>query len=133
MNKASNNPRFVNLEVVTPGVYEIKSLKKSITNDQALQVGLMVYLNAKLHLFQFYYEFMKKFLDPKKYCLIETDTDSILRSIRRKYGSLRQTGVQKRIFYGAIEMDATTCLRRTQTRVYCIQSVRNRVETGSVL
>ena len=76
MNKAINNPRFVNLDVITPGVYEIKSLKKSITNDQALQVDLMVYLNAKLHLFQFYYEFMKKFLDPKKYCLIETDTDS---------------------------------------------------------
>ena len=77
VNKAINNPRFVNLEVVTPGVYEIKSLKKSITNDQALQVDLMVHLNAKLHLFQFYYEFMKKFLDPKKYCFIETDTDSI--------------------------------------------------------
>ena len=64
------------MKVITPGVYEIKSLKKSVTNDQASQVGLMVYLNAKLRLFRFYYEFVKKFLDPKKYCLIETDTDS---------------------------------------------------------
>ena len=84
VNKAINNPRFVNFDVVAPGVYEAKTLKKTITNDQALQIGLFVYLNAKLHLFQFYYEFMKKFLDPKKYCLIETDTDSIYCALAEK-------------------------------------------------
>ena len=65
-------------------MYEVESLKKTITNDQSLQIGLFVYLNAKLHLFQFYYEFMKKFLDPKKYCLIETDTDSIYCALAEK-------------------------------------------------
>ena len=54
----------------------MKSVKKNIVNDQPLQLGLMVYLNAKLHVSQFYYEFTKKFLVPKKYCLIETDADS---------------------------------------------------------
>ena len=77
VNKAINNPQFVNLDVVSPGVYEVETLKKTITNDQSLQIGLFAYLNAKLHLFQLYYEFMKKFLDPKKYCLIDFDTDSI--------------------------------------------------------
>ena len=65
-------------------MYEVESLKKTITNDQSLQIGLFVYFNAKLHLFQFYYEFMKKFLDPKKYCLIETDTDSIYYALAEK-------------------------------------------------
>ena len=65
-------------------MYEFESLKKTITNDQSLQIGPFVYLNATLHLFQFYYEFMKKFLDPKKYCLIETDTDSISCALAEK-------------------------------------------------
>ena len=77
VNKAINNPRFVNLHAVAPGVYEVETLKKAITYDRSLQLGLFVHFNEKLHLFQFYYEFMKKILDSKKYCLIETDTDSI--------------------------------------------------------
>ena len=33
VNEEVNDPRFVNLEVVSPGIYEIKSLKKKVIND----------------------------------------------------------------------------------------------------
>ena len=33
VNEEINNPRFVNLKLVSPGVYEIKSLKKKVIHD----------------------------------------------------------------------------------------------------
>ena len=38
-----NDPRFVNLEVVSTEIYEIKMLKKKVINDFPIQIGLFVY------------------------------------------------------------------------------------------
>ena len=76
VNEEINNPRFVNLEVVSPSVYKIKSLKKKVINDLPIQIGLFVYLNAKLTMLQFLYDFLFKFCQKEKLSLLETDTDS---------------------------------------------------------
>ena len=76
VNEEINNPRFVNLEVVSPAVYEVKSLKKKVINDLPIQIGLFVYLNAKLTMLQFLYDFLFKFCQKEKISLLECDTDS---------------------------------------------------------
>ena len=66
VNEEVNDPRFVNLEVVSRGIYEIKSLKKKVINDLLIQIGLFVYLNAKLTMLRFLYNFLLKFCQKKK-------------------------------------------------------------------
>ena len=71
-----SNPQFVNLEVVSSGVYEVKSLKKKIINNLSIQIGLFVYLNAKLTMLYFLYNFLFKSCQTQKLSLLETDTGS---------------------------------------------------------
>ena len=56
VNEEVNDPRFVQLEVVSLGIYEIKMLKKKDINDLPIQIGLFVYLNAKLTMLRFLYD-----------------------------------------------------------------------------
>ena len=44
VNQEVNDPRFVNLEVDSPGIYKIKMLKKKVINDLPIQIGLFVCL-----------------------------------------------------------------------------------------
>ena len=76
VNEKVNDPRFVNLEVISPGIYEVRSLKKKIINNLPIQIGLFVYLNAKLTMLRFLYDFLFKFCQKEKISLLETDTDS---------------------------------------------------------
>ena len=76
VNEKVNDPRFVNLEVISPGIYKVRSLKKKIINDLPIQIGLFVYLNAKLTMLRFLYNFLFKFCQKEKITLLETDTDS---------------------------------------------------------
>ena len=69
-------PQFVNLEVVSRGIYEVKSLKKKVIYDLLIQIGLFVYLNAKLTMLRFLYDFLFKFCQKEKLTLLETDTNS---------------------------------------------------------
>ena len=77
VNQEVNDPRFVNLEVVLPGIYEIKMLKKKVINDLSIQIGLFVYLNAKLTMLRFLYDFLLKICQKEKLSLLECDTDSM--------------------------------------------------------
>ena len=76
VNEEVNDPRFVNLEVVSPGIYEIKMLEKKVINDLPIQICLFVYLNAKLTMLHFLYDFLFKFCQKEKLSLLECDTDS---------------------------------------------------------
>ena len=76
VNEEVNDPRFVNLEVVSRGIYEITGLKKKVINDLPIQIGLLVYLNAKLTMLRFLYDFFFKFCQKEKLSLLECDTDS---------------------------------------------------------
>ena len=76
VNEKVNNPRFVHLEVVSPRVYEVTSLKKKVINELPIPIGLFVYLNAKLTMLCFLYDFLLKFCQKEKLSLLECDTDS---------------------------------------------------------
>ena len=76
MNEKVNDPRFVNLEVVSPGIHEITSVKIEVINDVPIQIRLFVYLNAKLTMLRFLYDFLFKFCQKEKLSLLECDTDS---------------------------------------------------------
>ena len=77
MNEVVNDPKFVNLEVVSPGIYEIKGLKKKVINNLPIQINLFVYVNAKLTMLRFLYNFLLKFCQKEKLQLLECDTDSM--------------------------------------------------------
>jgi len=76
VNDKINSPRFQNLDVIQDNLYEVSCRKSKIINNLPIQVGLFVYLNAKLHLLKFFHLFIRKFLQKRKYCLLESDTDS---------------------------------------------------------
>ena len=65
VNEKVNDPRFLNLEVVSPGIYEIKMLKKKVINNLPIQIGPFVYLNAKLTMLRFLYDFLFKLCQKK--------------------------------------------------------------------
>lgn len=58
-------------------VYEIQMSKLKIKHDMPLHMGQSVYQNSKLHMLQFFYEFIHKYFDSSKYQLCYTDTDSL--------------------------------------------------------
>ena len=75
VNEKVKNPQFVNLEVISPGIYEVRSLKKKIINNLPIQIRLFVYLSAKLTMLRFLCDFLFKFCQKEKLTLLETDTD----------------------------------------------------------
>ena len=75
VNEEVNNPRFVNLEVVSPGIYKVTSLKKKVIHDLPIQNDLF-YLNAKLTMLRFLYDFLSKFCQKERLSLLECDIDS---------------------------------------------------------
>ena len=60
VSKAINNPRFVNLEIVMPNLYEVTCLKSKISNDLPVQIASFVYQEAKKHLLGFFLSFYQK-------------------------------------------------------------------------
>ena len=83
INEAINNPRFSQLKQLKPGLYEVKSLKKQIKHNLSVQLDISVYLEAKIHIFKFFYHFLVKYILKKCYSLIESDADSLYFSISR--------------------------------------------------
>ena len=81
VDKAINSPRFVNLDLVDNDLYEVKSLKKPVTFDLPLQIGLYVYSWAKLKMLEFVYDCIKKYIPDHCYEFIEMDTDSLYISL----------------------------------------------------
>ena len=84
VNNVINSPHFTHLDVIEENLYEVKCRKKQIKNNLPIQIGLNVYMNAKLHMLKFYYLFLKKFIPDRHYELNESDTDSLYFSIRRE-------------------------------------------------
>jgi len=54
----------------------VQSRKKSIKLYLPIQVGFFVYQQAKLHMLQFYYEFLDKYSTHADFHMCEKDTDS---------------------------------------------------------
>ena len=81
VDKAINSPRFVNLVLVDNDLYEVKSLKKHVTFDFLIQIGMFVYSWAKLKMLEFVYDCIKKYIPDDCYKFIEMDTDSLYLSL----------------------------------------------------
>ena len=77
VNELINTPYFCNLECITDNVYEVKSLKQKIVQDLPIQLGLSVYIEAKLHMLKFVHCFLKKFVPKRYFEVLESDTDSL--------------------------------------------------------
>ena len=72
----TNSPFFRELNPIDDNTYEVQSSKKKIKLDLPLQVGFFVHQYAKLHLLQFYCDFLDKYLDRSNYEYCKMDTDS---------------------------------------------------------
>ena len=70
------NPLFKNMEELEGEIYEVEKLKKSVSLNAPIQVGIAVYSYAKLSLISFW-EFLNKFLRKSCYELMACDTDSL--------------------------------------------------------
>jgi len=51
------------MDVIEEGLYEVLCRKPKIINDLPIQIGLFVYLNAKLHRLEFFHLFIWKYLE----------------------------------------------------------------------
>ena len=76
ISKTTNQPNFASLNPISTALYEVQSLKKKISHNLPIYVGVGVYLNAKLRMFEFYYDFLLKFVSKDQFELVEMDTDS---------------------------------------------------------
>ena len=64
INDLNNSSHFYHLDVISEDFYEVKCLKKHILNNLPIQIGVNLYMNAKLHMLKFYYLFIKKYTRP---------------------------------------------------------------------
>ena len=69
-------------------VYEVSRGKTSFKHDRPLQLGLAVYYLAKLHMLQFYYDFLLEYIPRECWSMIQMDTDSLYLALSK--GSLRE-------------------------------------------
>ena len=82
---------------MTEDTYEVESCKKTIKLKLPIQVGFFVYQYAKLHMLQFYYDFLDKYLDRSDFQMCEMDTDSAYIAISRECRKFSQTRIESRV------------------------------------
>ena len=56
--------------------YEIREGKRKVSVDRAYQCGIAVYQLAELWMFEFYYDFLDKYVDRRNFEFVYMDTDS---------------------------------------------------------
>ena len=71
-----NTPFYRQIDQIEENTYENQSCKKTINLNLHMQIGFFVYQYAKLHMLQFYFDFLDKYLDRSDYQYCEMDTDS---------------------------------------------------------
>ena len=74
----ANIPQFKKLTQLLENedYYEVEKDKNSIRLDLPLQIGYWILQLGKLHMLQFYYDFLDKFVDRSMFEYCEMDTDS---------------------------------------------------------
>ena len=76
VDETFRSPFFEDLEEINIAV-EIRERKQEVTIMRPYQCGIAVYQLAKLHMLEFYYDFLDKDLDQSNFELIQVDTDSM--------------------------------------------------------
>ena len=72
-----NEPRFCHFTELDDKFYEVEMLKTSSTLNLPNYLGFFVLNYAKLHMLQFVYDVLYRYIPREKFELLETDTDSI--------------------------------------------------------
>ena len=57
------DPNFYNLSELEPGFYKIEKTKKELVLDLPVHFGVFILNYGKLHMLQFYYDFINKYLN----------------------------------------------------------------------
>ena len=81
---AVNQPNFKKLTELDYELFEIESVKKSITLDLPIYLGYFVLQYAKLRMLEFYYDCLDELIDRSDFEYIEMDTDSAYIAISGK-------------------------------------------------
>lgn len=78
-----NQPQFKKLTPLLDKeeLYEIEKSKKVIKLNLPIQIGYFILQYAKLHMLQFYYDFMDRFVDRADFEYCEMDIDSAYMAI----------------------------------------------------
>ena len=78
-----NEPQFKKLTTLLENeeLYEIEKSKKMIKLNLPIQIGYFILQYAKLHMLQFYYDFMDKYIEREDFEYCEMDTDSAYMAI----------------------------------------------------
>lgn len=78
-----NQPQFKKLPILLDKeeLYEIEKSKKVIKLNLPIQIGYFILQYAKLHMLQFYYDFMDRFVDRADFEYCEMDIDSAYMAI----------------------------------------------------
>jgi len=71
-----NTPFFRQIDQIEKDTYEVQSHKKTIKLNLTMQIGFFLYQYAKLHMLQFHFDFMDKYLDWSDFQYCEMATDS---------------------------------------------------------
>ena len=74
----ANLPQFKKLTILLDEkeYYEIEKSKPELRLSLSIQIGCFILQYAKLHMLQFYYDFLDKFIDRTDFQYCEMDTDS---------------------------------------------------------
>ena len=74
VNQFFRSPLFEDLEDIH-GTFEIRECKRRVNITQPYQCSIAIYQLAKLHMLEFYYNCLDKYLDQRDFDLIQMDTN----------------------------------------------------------
>ena len=67
---------FYDMTELPDGYYEVEKTKKKINLDLPIHIGVFILNYAKLHMLEFYYDFLDYYLSCEDFQILEMDTDS---------------------------------------------------------
>ena len=96
VDKSFTSPFFEGLEEINI-TFEIKECKRQVTIMRLYQCGIAVYQLVKLHMLEFYHDFLDKYLDWREFELIQIDTDSMYMAILGEFDEIVKLELQEKM------------------------------------
>ena len=70
------NNHFYDMTELPDGYYEVEKTNKKINLDLPIHIGVFILNYAKLHVLEFYHDFLDYYLSREDFQIMEMDTDS---------------------------------------------------------
>ena len=99
VNELFRSPFFEDLEEISTTV-KIKEHKHQVTIMRTYQCGIGIYQLAKLHILEFYYDFLDKYLDWHDFEWIQMDTDSMYMAISGEFDEIVRPELREEYDHG---------------------------------